>query len=187
MLIYSRFVSLILLIGAAACNAQQDRARVNADTAAGTAPGLTVTLPDHKADSVRVEGVWQPTMLILFKPAASIPFVTYVPSDMIAERSSDPSVEAYYFYTNFAGQRNDQAYLAVSFLPAGTTEAEAISRARAFKSERAASGFFVDAELMRHGDRYYIIGTHYPVEYGDGFGPRAARIREEWQWLEPVG
>lgn len=30
--------------------------------------------------------------------------------------------------------------------------------------------------------RYFQLVRHYPAEYGDGFGPRAALIEETWRW-----
>ena len=38
--------------------------------------------------------------------------------------------------------------------------------------------------LGQHAGRYFHVVTQYPAEYGDGFGPRAARIFEHWQWTD---
>lgn len=145
---------------------------------------MAVKVASEKPDSVRVEGSWQPLELRLFKPSASIPFLTYVPADMIAELRREHGAEAVYFFANFAGQRNDQAFLLLVMLPAGTTEEEAVRTARQFKTSRARTGFIVTTDLRRHGDRFYYIAEHYPAEYGDGFGPRSNKIQEQWQWLD---
>lgn len=36
----------------------------------------------------------------------------------------------------------------------------------------------------RRGDRFFMIVRHHPVEYGDGFGPRAHLITETWRWAD---
>jgi hypothetical protein len=36
--------------------------------------------------------------------------------------------------------------------------------------------------IARHGDRLLHVVTHYPAEYGDGLGPRFARILHHWRW-----
>lgn len=36
----------------------------------------------------------------------------------------------------------------------------------------------------RHGQRHFMIVRHYPVEYADGFGPRADLILETWRWAD---
>lgn len=38
--------------------------------------------------------------------------------------------------------------------------------------------------VSRHDDRYFMILRHYPAEYGDGFGPRANLITENWVWAD---
>lgn len=38
-----------------------------------------------------------------------------------------------------------------------------------------------------HGDRYFQIVRHWPVEYGDGFPPRADLITETWIWEDGTG
>ena len=41
----------------------------------------------------------------------------------------------------------------------------------------------------RHGDRFFQIIRHYPLEYVDGFPPRAGLILETWLWAagSPLG
>lgn len=39
-----------------------------------------------------------------------------------------------------------------------------------------------DIGVGEHRDRHYMMVRHYPVEYGDGFGPRAHLIVRTWVW-----
>lgn len=36
--------------------------------------------------------------------------------------------------------------------------------------------------LGSHAGRLYHLVAHYPAEYGDGFGPRAAILLDTWRW-----
>jgi hypothetical protein len=40
------------------------------------------------------------------------------------------------------------------------------------------------AALGRRDGRYFILTVQYPEEFGDGFGPRVARILGDWQWAD---
>lgn len=44
--------------------------------------------------------------------------------------------------------------------------------------------------LGEHAGRFFHLITQYPAEFGDGFGPRAAVIQENWRWTDndaPLG
>jgi hypothetical protein len=41
--------------------------------------------------------------------------------------------------------------------------------------------------LARHGQLRFHVITHYPAEYGDGLGPRFARILDDWRWEDTGG
>lgn len=175
----------ILLCCCAACNERDSEQQTPADTIAKPAPlPLPLTPAAKKSDSIQIEGMWQPITLLLVKPASTIPFVTYMPADMIAESKSIDDGEAHYFYANFAGKRNDDAFLLLFMLPAGTTQEEAVRVAREFKNSRTRPGFVVTTDLRRHGERFYYLAEQYPAEYGDGFGPRSRIIQDQWQWLD---
>lgn len=123
-------------------------------------------------------------MLKLIQPKSSVPFLTYMPPDMIEETRTTSQGEGHYFIANFAGQRNDNAYLVVFVYPAGVKQEEAVRIAKEFQSVREKTGYVVNVDLRLHNNRYYYIGRYYPAEYGDGFGPRAKTILDEWQWLD---
>jgi len=36
--------------------------------------------------------------------------------------------------------------------------------------------------IGRHGDNWFHVVRHYPVEYGDGLGPRLHTILRLWRW-----
>lgn len=137
-------------------------------------------------------------MKLVEPQSANPPFRTYMPPDMLFEPSSSGEGEGYYFRTNFAGRKNENAYLLVFVFPAGTQEGEAIELVKAFVAsrgappparynsfsfERGGERYFGSIDLRRHHDRYYYIAQQYPVEYGDGFGPRVAKILQYWIWL----
>ena len=177
---------MIVVTGCVACNGNPQQSAVQQPDTATTPARMTVTLPNEKPDSIQLEGGWQPITLKLVKPASSVPFVTYTPSDMIAESTGSGEGEAHYFYANFAGRRNNDAFLLIFILPPGTAEEDAVRLARAFKSSRQRPGFTVTTTLRRHGDRFYYLAEHYPGEYAEGFGPRSRKIQDEWQWLAPA-
>ncbi|MGQ0560382.1 MAG: hypothetical protein ACT443_00755 [Gemmatimonadota bacterium] len=155
-------------------------------------------VPREKKDSIRIEGASEAITLRLVQPAADLPFLTYVPSDMVLEPVRSAEGEAYYFYANFGGRRNDNAYLLVFIFPAGTQQGEALERVNAFAASRGAplpadyehftfrkgtESYAGSIDLRQHGSRFYYIAYQYPVEYADGFGPRARKIMAEWRWL----
>lgn len=130
-----------------------------------------------------------------------IPFSTYVPEDMVAQASSSGEGESIRFIANFGGQLIEDAFMNAFFFPAGTTESEAIERAREVAGatsadpQRAASfpwalevyelggaDRFGSVAVGEHAGRYFYLITSYPPEFGDGMGPRLDRILEEWRW-----
>ncbi|MGQ0813149.1 MAG: hypothetical protein ACT4O1_01635 [Gemmatimonadota bacterium] len=207
---------VILTCVAAACNGAQDQPgqqQVQPETAATehTQVPAVITpaeqkpprplqyLPQQKRDSIRIEGTTEPiTLRLIQPPSASPPFYTYMPTDMAFEAASSGEGDGYYFYTNFGGNRNEDAYLLLFVFPTGATEADAGQRVRMYVESRGAPAsadrksftfkrggrlYAAGIELRRHGSRYYYLARQYPIEYADGFGPRAQKIIDEWQWL----
>lgn len=144
-------------------------------------------------------------------PGFPLPYSTYVPTDMAAGPVAAYEAEVIRFVAEFGGRRNEQVFLAFAVLPEGVDQDAALALARD-AAERAGASLtptaldqprrfswsveewtftrrlpngataFGSAVLgVRHG-RYFFIVTHFPGEYGDGFGPRAARILDEWRW-----
>jgi hypothetical protein len=182
------FYPVILALALGACNRNDDRPPSSViRTPPAAAPGPLRTLPVEKTDSIQIEGSWQRYSLTLFQPASSLPFYTYVPAGMVAKTRNSPAGEAHYFFANFAGHYNEDAFLLVFIFPAGTLRADAVRAAERLRDERKSAGFLVPtADVRMHGSRLYYIAESYPGDYGDGFGPRAQRIIDNWQWVEPT-
>lgn len=167
-----------------------------------------------KQGSLTLEGTAEPITVLLFDWASAplaLGFSTYVPQDMIARAPGGGSAPSVRFVANFGGVLQERAYLEMAFLPAGLTQAQAVSalgrsapggvplKRCAPSNHRyawAIAGCDIDyrsksgsriggaAVLGRHGDRYFRLTMHYPLEYGGGFGPRAELILDEWRWRD---
>ncbi len=189
---HSRWVYVILAAFLTGCNGAGDQqpppqqqpepVATSPTKSAPAAPGL-VALPAQKLDSIRLEGTAEPITLRLVQPASSMPFVTYVPKDMVVESTRSDTGEAHYFYANFGGKLNKDAFLLIFIYPSNASQQDAVRLAKAFQDTHQQKNHFVDLDLRLHGDRYYYVARQYLYEYADGFGPRAQRILDEWKWL----
>lgn len=177
----------------------------------GARPGAPAERPDTVRGTILLEGMADSMTFILYESPAAfpVPFSTYVPEDMAVEADGSGGEDRVRFVAEFGGVRNEDAYLEASFLPAGTAEADARERARLFAErrgirqrdpevgkrypwslveyhfmERRRGGVVIvgTIALGRHNARYFDIVLHYPVAFGDGFGPRAAQILDAWRW-----
>src|SRR3990172_8896165 len=108
---HSRWVYVILAAFVTGCNGAGDQqpppsqqqpgpAATSLPKSSRAAPGL-VALPAQKLDSIRLEGTAEPITMRLVQPASSMPFVTYVPKDMVVESARSDAGEAHHFYANF--------------------------------------------------------------------------------------
>jgi hypothetical protein len=185
---------------------------VAADTSAAADPA-PVARPDSVAGTLAIEGMPEPATFRLYRAPPGFPlgFSTYLPADLAAVPAPSGDGEAVRFEARFGGSPNPEIYLEVVALPEGTSTAEATERARRAAEERgeaeempeprypwASAGFtYRGAEgtigavsLGRHAGRHYYVVTHLPAEAADGFGPRAAKVLEEWRWSDtgaPLG
>jgi hypothetical protein len=189
----------ILVMMLAACNTEAAReeadGQVRSETETQAAPGSATgdpsvvhhpeppARPEQKPDSIQVEGTFERFTATLVKPPTDLPFSTYVAKDMIFESSSSDEGQGLFFYTNFAGKRNDNAFLLVFLMPQGATQADAQRLANAFATSRRQNKQIVRARLGNVQNRFFYVAETYPQEYGDGFGPRADYIRKQWVWL----
>lgn len=201
---HSTGLFLILLTAVSACNREQtagDRHQgqpVSAPNAEHQPQDQLMYLPEQKMDSIQIEGSSQPLTLKVVQPPASLPFVTYVPSDMLFEHVAADEGEGFTFYTNFGGRKNENAYLLMFIYPEGTKQVDAVRLVKAwvasradvaasqieqFRYEKDGTRFVAGIDLRMHGNRYYYIAKQYPEEYSEGFNPRAQRILDEWKWL----
>lgn len=183
--------ALILLAALAACNVEKQEP-ANTQAAPGSATGDPAIVhhpepparPASKPDSILMEGTYLRFTARLVQPISSVEFSTYLPHDMIFENSASAEGEGFFFYTNFAGKRNDNAFLLVFILPRGSQRSDADRIAETFESSRAALGMNVDVKVGQHGDRFYYVAQQYPAEYAEGFLPRSLYIRDRWVWLD---
>lgn len=160
---------------------QSDGGRI---VSAGSDVGEMVAYALEKEDTISVEGTSQPMRMKLVQfTRSSVPALTYIPADMISVDQKINGAECHFFVANFAGKRNDEAYLALCILPAGISEADAIRSAKTFKASRVRPSFVVDVELKNHKGQYYFLARNYPAEFGDGMSPRIQKILEAWRWL----
>lgn len=156
-----------------------------------------------------VEGEAQPISFILVESPEDwpLPFTTYHTDDFEAVVLPIDEGAGLVFYANFDGNRNEDAFLTAFGFAAGTDKSEAedfvagvVERLGINEdldgpaAPKWASGFWRgqtwDGEFnasLSFGEKdgsYFFISTHYPLEMGDGFGPRAQVILDEWQWTE---
>jgi hypothetical protein len=172
------------------------------------APNSPAARPATRRVAISIEGMVDSMEVRLVRSPEgwAPPFSTYRPADMLDEATSSDEGNGLRFIANFGGVRNDQAFVHVFIYPATATEAdvrrmteayvgdrpERVTEARRYTwtlLERPFSGRTGRGERTagwigagQHAGRWFHIATEYPVEYGDGFGPRAARILEEWIW-----
>jgi hypothetical protein len=112
------------------------------------------------------------------------------------------------FVANYGGHRNDAAAVRLIVARAEATEEELVAllrelgrelgtelveepdarfgwSIREFRNVAPASRQAVAEGLMaigRRDGRLFALALHHPAEYGDGFGPRAGVIMDEWRW-----
>jgi hypothetical protein len=188
--------SIIFAVTLAACNAQEETPpgqAVGEPTQA--APGSAAAdpsvvhhpeppaRPETKRDSIQVEGDWQLTTARLVQPQASIPFSTYVPEGVLFEQVSSGEGEGFYFKANFAGRRNDNAFMLVFVLPEGSTKQDAEKLADALLASHAGPNI---TRIVRHGSYQgwpFYRALIWPGDYGDGMGANTAYIARQWVWL----
>ena len=191
--------AFILVAASLACNSQAEIAEEQGQSVSQTgtqaAPGSVSGEPSvehhpappdrpaEKQDSFQVEGSWQKFSATLVQPNTDLPFSTYVPKDMVFEPSSSGEGEGFFFYTNFAGKRNDNAFMLVFVLPRAASRQDAERMAAAFTASRANASNAARAIVGEQQERFFYVAQTYPREYGDGFGPRASFIGKQWVWL----
>ncbi|HUP88974.1 MAG TPA: hypothetical protein VM100_06480 [Longimicrobiales bacterium] len=187
MMIRPRWCNWILALTLTACKQEKAPAASNEGqiVSSGAKSGELVSYAVEKTDTVSIEGTSQPLRMKLVQFAqSSVPALTYIPVDMISVDQNIDGAECHFFIANFAGKRNDDAYMAFCITAAGTSQADAVAQAKSFKASRVKPSFLVDVELKNHNGRFYYLARHYPMEFGDGMGPRIQKILEEWRWLD---
>ncbi|BAU26627.1 hypothetical protein DFP93_12112 [Aneurinibacillus soli] len=157
--------------------------------------------PQTKQSTLTIEGSAQPITLKRYDASMPLPFHTYYPQDMIAEKKGD----GVQFTANFAGTRNDDMFIKVEFPADLSSEQAAVARIKKNKdvTEEAAEKnhtwtkkeFNIDstkngtayggsALIGEHNGHYFIVTVYMPVEAAEGLGVRADKILEEWVWTD---
>lgn len=196
-----RTIPALLLLAACTGGADEPAPQPPAQEAPSLPPRA-----EARQDTILLEGMPEIITSHLYQAPASfpLPFSTYIPEGMAPETVSAEEGEAIRVVVEFGGRRNENAYLQITALPAGTTEAQAREIARSQAAEgiqpddvpfypwsiaehmfmRGGQRGFVVGRLAlgRHGGRYFTITSHYPAEYGDGLGPRIDYILRNWRW-----
>ncbi|NLY56144.1 MAG: hypothetical protein GX058_06510 [Firmicutes bacterium] len=160
--------------------------------------------PESDTAVVLVEG--EETLLNLNRFVApeawSTRLSTYFPDDFLVETSRTLEGFSVKFIANFGGFFNPDAFLEIFLFAPGLKQPEidavtaklvetyklTPNQGNRFEWSTAEYGLTVARSTITHlavgvwnGQPLYVL-THYPAEYGDGFGPRAAVILERLEW-----
>jgi hypothetical protein len=158
--------------------------------------------PTTKTATITIEGEQNSITLKLYDQYSNL-FTTYYPKkDFLPEAVSSGEGTGVRFIANFGGNRNQNAYVSVSFLNSFKTleqlrnfvsgnngliasnKWQVVSRTRntpyrwakekiVFNKKQGTQNITGTVYLGQQKDKVFYVMTHYPVEYGDGFPPRA--------------
>lgn len=204
------FILAILLF--AGCGRDESESQPDS-IAPQAAPEPTAGMPDHKPDTLTIEGMPEPVTLRLFH-RQGLPVATYYPEgDFDPEVVTSAQGSAIHFVASFGGSRNENASIRLFFPfnlsplndpsqletlfvePDGLADIEGYSiastsgsascpAARHTWSLEADDGRIGFACIANQDDNWYLAIASYPAEYGDGFGPRALPIIRELRTIE---
>ncbi|WP_256973050.1 hypothetical protein [Nostoc sp. T09] len=163
--------------------------------------------PTTKTATISVEGEKTPITLRLYDQYSNL-FTTYFPDkEFLAEGSSSGEGTGARFIANFGGSKNENAYVHIAFLNNLKTLQQLKSFVNAKNGLIASNKWRVVDRTQKvpyawakekivfskgksivgnvylgqqNGKVFYVI-TNYPVEYGDGFSPRADLILQNLQ------
>lgn len=169
-------------------------------------------LPDYIETEFIVEGMRESLTLSLFDdPAFS--FYTYYPEDMFKEKSISDDRKSVTFLAGFGGIINPSVYLTITMRHKGVFSSTACFlhylveetgiRSLEWKGRvitidtiecqidvKMKEYIFRDDEIVvtlyagEYEEQYFWIKKHYPIEYGDGFHPRADLIIAHFTWKD---
>lgn len=153
------------------------------------------SLPDlveEKAVTMQIEGMEETIQVNLHQDDES-DFSVYVPEDMMAE-FNDGNID---IFANFADTLNRDARFFI--YEEDRDDMLALLNTQGFNAEVVADDAFVYPDSLAewllvkdgftgrvsqqtHGDDTFMLGYHYPVDYGDGFSARRTLIVDELVW-----
>ncbi|MGH7463844.1 MAG: hypothetical protein ACREK1_01635, partial [Longimicrobiales bacterium] len=171
-------------------------------------PEAPAPRPETRLDTVMVEGTAEveESRLVTAPAGFAVPFSTYVPVGLQSDIQAPSTVR---FTAAFAGNVNRNAYMEVFVYPDGAARPHGAAILDRLMSERAAAehenvpaerpswareatgfryigsdgiNFTGSITVGQHGDSYFHVIRHYPVEYGDGLPPRLHTILRHWRW-----
>lgn len=156
--------------------------------------------PEEKSDEIEIEGMPETiTSKLIFND--ELGFSTYYPDNMLAESNGNRLT----MIANFGGVRNEDAYIEFVGKATEGDVSEMVNESLSDFDDYSITEKGEDDFWVPFSEREYIIlkddftGTvsffersgmlyrvviHYPVEYGDGFDPRAAYILGEIMWYD---
>lgn len=161
-----------------------------------------ITWEESIEGTIELEGMEEPITLHLFEGDS---FVTYVPEDLTAELETSDRADNYWFFANYGEVKNEDVYLKLSLFHEAEEEPNLIGEEGKFTLQgldmetveedekiyqwsleeyRGKDGVGYGA-LGKHQDKYFSLLIHYyPLEFGDGFEPRANKIIEHLYWTD---
>ncbi|WP_242037985.1 hypothetical protein [Tolypothrix sp. FACHB-123] len=172
-----------------------------------TSYNSTSNRPATKTATITVEGEKVPVTLKLYDQYSDL-FTTYFPDkELIAEGLSSGEGTGVKFIANFGGSRNDNAYVHIAFLNdvktldqlksfvngqnglIATNKWQVVSREQSVTYPWAKEKIVFNqgkdivgnVYIGQQNDKVFYVITQFPVEYGDGFPPRANLILENLQ------
>ncbi len=176
-------------------------------TAFQTSYNSTSNRPTTKTATISVEGEKTSITLRLYDQYSNL-FTTYFPDkEFLAQGSSSDEGTGVRFIANFGGSKNENAYVHIAFLNnlktlqqlKGFVNAKngliASNRWRVVDRTQKVPYAWAREKIVfskgknivgnvylgqENGKVFYVI-TNYPVEYGDGFAPRADLILQNLQ------
>ncbi|MBD2197073.1 MULTISPECIES: hypothetical protein [Calothrix] len=172
-----------------------------------TSYNSTSNRPATKTATIGVEGEKVPVTLKLYDQYSDL-FSTYFPDkEFIAEGLSSGEGTGVKFIANFGGTRNENAYVHIAFLNdvktleqlksfvngqnglIATNKWQVVNREQPVTYPWAKEKIVFNQGkdivgniyLGQQNDKVFYVITQFPVEYGDGFPPRANLILENLQ------
>lgn len=152
-------------------------------------------------ETIEIEGMEDSIVLELYDNADA-PFITYVPSDFLAEETDGGS---YTFYANYEDEKLEDINMEVHFFGEDVTEqpslenedselATLVGEMEPVEQEVEWYEWSVEEYQSADGSRYALLGEHdgqYFVMvlnseplYSEGFIPRAHKIIEHFYWRD---
>lgn len=203
---------LVVVLAAALASCGSDEPEQATDDPAPR-EDIAADLAPVKPDTLYVEGMPEPVTLQLYT-VEQVPVATYFPQhDFEPEVVVSAEGTGVHFVASFGGVRNDDAWMRLFFPaphsvlndadqlqalveePGGLAEIEGFaleerepgepcpmaSRMWMVSTDDSRAGFMC---VSSRGDRWLLAMAAHPLEYGDGFGPRAAVVLRELRWLQ---